>query len=185
MTSEQISCPFCGGEMSVVNDGILTSMPPIKVYTSLCRSCSARISVHGDDGEAKLRALDDRLMPDGMLWPRWKDGKKVRIGDEFTSSVFKSSINKVDYVTVGSDTFVASNGIRARLCACTRVVPDTQERIDADAVRCVCEYWGANSLTTPCSDCKKDSSSCRNEMTLDLLRRQRELDKKEMRDGHR
>lgn len=36
--------------------------------------------------DAILDALVERLMPDGMKWPRFEDGAKVRFGDEYENS---------------------------------------------------------------------------------------------------
>ena len=57
--------------------------------------------------------------------------------------------------------------------------PDTQERIDADAGKGPCEYFGHEDMS--CSDggeCRAASShdGCYTYQRLDLLRRQRELD---------
>lgn len=63
--------------------------------------------------------------------------------------------------------------------------PDTQERIDGDALKDSCKYWGCVGIG--CNDCpslvdgKKPSERygvnwCTDAMVLDLLRRQRELD---------
>ena len=54
--------------------------------------------------------------------------------------------------------------------------PDSQERIDADARKFTCEYF--SHTTAECDDCpvRNDLTPCRALATLDLLRRQRELD---------
>ena len=54
--------------------------------------------------------------------------------------------------------------------------PDSQERIDADARKWTCEYF--DHPTAECDDCPvhNDMTPCRALATLDLLRRQRELD---------
>ena len=53
---------------------------------------------------------------------------------------------------------------------------DSQERIDEDAKKTSCEYF--NPSTKECVSCpvKSDPTPCRLLATLDLLRRQRELD---------
>ena len=67
----------------------------------------------------------------------------------------------------------------------THTPPDTQERIDADAVKECDEYWGCRSAY--CKNCpaKIDGEKpwqrygvrrCRDAMVLDLLRRQGEMD---------
>lgn len=63
--------------------------------------------------------------------------------------------------------------------------PDTQERIDGDAMKCASDYWRCNGVI--CRECPSmiDGEKprhrygvdwCSDAMTLDLLRRQRELD---------
>lgn len=73
----------------------------------------------------------------------------------------------------------------------THTPPDTQERIDEDALKSCIQYWGCNDLS--CGKCpalidgKKPvefyeldpmHDSCHEAQRLDLLRRQRELDKR-------
>ena len=62
----------------------------------------------------------------------------------------------------------------------THTPPDTQERIDGDAKKNQCEYFGHPGRSiSRCNDCPShDSRSCGEAMILDLLRRQRELDKR-------
>lgn len=75
--------------------------------------------------------------------------------------------------------------------ALTHTPPDTQERIDEDALKSCVQYWGCNDLS--CGKCpalidgKKPvefyeldpiHDSCHEAQRLDLLRRQRELDKR-------
>ncbi len=66
--------------------------------------------------------------------------------------------------------------------------PDTQERIDAGARKSFADYWGCGDAN--CDNCpatidgqtpsdRYGSVYCRSAQTLDLLRRQRELDAKE------
>lgn len=63
--------------------------------------------------------------------------------------------------------------------------PDTQERIDRDALKSYYEYWGCDGTCSRCPARIDDeklherydtSPSCTSAMTIDLLRRQRELD---------
>ncbi len=70
----------------------------------------------------------------------------------------------------------------------THTPPDTQERIDSDAVTSsFAKYWGCSGIG--CDECpasidgklpdeRYGTSGCREAMILDLLRRQRELDKR-------
>lgn len=70
--------------------------------------------------------------------------------------------------------------------ALSRIVPDTQERINEDARKSMSDYWGCAGVL--CSECpaRIDGASpperfgvggCIKAQSLDLLRRQRELDK--------
>lgn len=52
--------------------------------------------------------------------------------------------------------------------------PDTQERIDEDALKSTCKYFGSSEK--PCCECSYEGNDCFVGMRLDLLRRQRELD---------
>lgn len=63
--------------------------------------------------------------------------------------------------------------------------PDTQERIDRDALKSYYEYWGCDGVCSRCPariddekphDRYDTSPSCTSAMTIDLLHRQRELD---------
>lgn len=63
--------------------------------------------------------------------------------------------------------------------------PDTQERIDRDALKSYNEYWGCDGVCSRCPARIDDeklherydtSPSCTSAMTIDLLRRQRKLD---------
>lgn len=69
----------------------------------------------------------------------------------------------------------------------THTPPDTQERIDEDARRYHVKYW--RCLGSECDECpaevagmnpheRYECDGCDTAMTLDLLRRQRELDKR-------
>lgn len=72
-----------------------------------------------------------------------------------------------------------------RLNHLTHTTPDTHERIDADARKSTSDYWECRDID--CDECpsivdgskpyeRHGVSNCRKAMTLDLLRRQRELD---------
>lgn len=73
-------------------------------------------------------------------------------------------------------------------CNLTHTPPDTQERIDADAVKGSNDYWGCHgyqclqcpSLFDGENPCERydTGTDCGKAMRLDLLRRQRELDKR-------
>lgn len=62
----------------------------------------------------------------------------------------------------------------------THTPPDTQERIDEDAEKFYCAYFGGYGAcgTCPASAGELSKKSCKQQQILDLLRRQRELDKR-------
>lgn len=62
----------------------------------------------------------------------------------------------------------------------THTPPDTQERIDEDAEKFHCVYFGGYSAcgTCPASTGELSKKSCKQQQIFDLLRRQRELDKR-------
>lgn len=97
---------------------------------------------YGDDYEPEdlLDALDRRLMPEGMEWPRFEDGEQVRIGDKFEcwcgeehvvgSVSFRGSCAVLNMSH--AHTFVVGNGpetVHGR-----RVKRPTPKVLDADGV---------------------------------------------------
>ena len=183
--ADNINCPFCGERL--IETMKYTTDDGTNVIRAGCPSCGLSVEVRGTSPMDRLRALDDRMMPDGMTWPRWGDGKKVEFGDRLRTAGYDGEARTIQLNASGA-TFV--NSIRLEKCA--RVIPDTQERIDADAKKDnVLDYWsncqlygsnGAGCVSCPHS-VVNSGITCRANMTLDLLRRQRELDKREMCDG--
>lgn len=87
------------------------------------------------------------------------------------------------------DRLVVSGKNYVRLSTCnawchaswlTHTPPDTQERIDEDAEKFHCVYFGGYSAcgTCPASTGELSKKSCKQQQIFDLLRRQRELDKR-------
>lgn len=62
----------------------------------------------------------------------------------------------------------------------THTPPDTQQKIDEDAEKFYCAYFGGYGAcgTCPASAGELSKKSCKQQQILDLLRRQRELDKR-------
>lgn len=85
---------------------------------------------------------------------------------------------------LGQDTVIvaAPSGEHERFDGCYLVHthPDTQERIDEDAEKFHCAYFGGYGAcgTCPASAGELSKKSCKQQQILDLLRRQRELDKR-------
>lgn len=145
--------------------------------------CSRCLKATGEAASALLDEVEKRLMPEGMEWPRFEDGSPVRIGDAVESKF--GTAFEVEYVEFCSDhanlytpsegLFSVEYGERVK-----RPEPeDTQERIDEDAGKTPCEYFGSSELAciekVGCPAYEEDTP-CAILQTLDLLRRQRELD---------
>ena len=50
-----------------------------------------------------LYAVKERLMPEGMSWPRFEDGEPVRIGDHWQEDDYDESITRVDSIEFAED----------------------------------------------------------------------------------
>lgn len=149
--------------------------------------CSRCLKATGKAASALLDEVEKRLMPEGMEWPSFENGEKVRIGSLYVDdSMTVHEVKLINlclyedgygqgYVSDGKSFhyFDKSNHLK-------RPEPeDTQERIDEDAGKTPCEYFGRKGEL--CSDgdgCPSLEMDCSCDMakTRDLLRRQRELD---------
>lgn len=148
-----------------------------------CEACASRTAA----------AVASRMTPEGVEWPRFADGEQVRIGDEVRGKGGGAfGVTRVCFVDGGCYFSSSHNpdgtkrGRKWRYGAGERVErpepPDTQELIYADADKSPCEYFGRRSI-----DCHADGGcpaldekgGCRAAMTRLLLRRQRELCRRE------
>ena len=98
------------------------------------------------------------------------------------------TVTNARFVAYGSE-FVAFRE-RAAWCPAswlTHEEPETQERIDEDAQKSTPEYWGCRDASCECCPAETDGKTprgrfdtrnCQQAQLLDLLRRQRELDKR-------
>lgn len=145
-----------------------------------CDECAERVA----------GAIAARLTPEGVQWPRFGDGEPVRIGDEVLGKHGEPmAVTRVSFVEGGCyfNESHHKNGRKRgkgwRYVAGERVKrpeqPDTQERIEADARKAACEYFGADFLGCTACGAPVRGMDCTNAMALDLLRRQRELCAKE------
>lgn len=155
-----------------------------------CESCPSKkvdescAKAHRIDLVERTRALFERQLPEGVEWPRFEDGELVGFGDYYVGCdgvahevkgifVYGDEQPLIMYVSDGVEPITVMPGERVK-----RPEPeDTQEKIDADAGKDVCEYFGW--CDKPCDDdggCPACiGGDCRAIMIRDLLRRQREL----------
>ena len=173
---------------------------------------------------------EKNMMPEGLEWPRWDDGKPIARGDapdgiaavmvmldgsgyelidmpdyavrprgervkrpepevigadglpiKIGDTVFLESFGR-PFTVVGFDGAYlkdADGGYLRADCA-THTPLDTQERIDEDANKFSCDYFGREfrKCDCRCPAFRRDSKfkSCRHFVVADLLRRQRILD---------
>lgn len=146
---------------------------------SCCEDCAA---ARTRAASALLDEVEKRLMPEGMEWPRFEDGEPVRIGDRVQlCNGYSEELCQVHMGESGYSLYTEASdedhpyGVPVR-----RPEPeDTQERIDEDAGKTPCEYFGRKGELCSAGDgCPslEMGCSCDTAKTLDLLRRQRELD---------
>ena len=158
-----------------------------------CDECRANV-VHEDCVTAKyidlldraMRFMDERQLPEGVEWPRFEDGELVKIGDEV--EFHDGEIEKVLQVFTGCDGYTLYGETKEEFSEYGTPVDrpepeDTQEKIDADAEKDFCVYFGWGG-----KQCDDDGGcpafavgDCRSIMIRDLLRRQRELCEREAR----
>lgn len=148
-------------------------------------SCAECLKATGEAAGALLDEVEKRLMPEGMEWPVFEDGEPVRIGDRVQlCNGHSEELCQVHMGESGYSLYTETSdedhpyGVPVR-----RPEPeDTQERIDADAGKTPCEYFGWNGIVCDenggCS-ASEMVGSCEPVKIKDLLRRQRELDAKE------
>lgn len=123
-------------------------------HAMLLNVCEAVI---GDPGVMTSKEMQDkalseigkRLMPPGMEWPRYEDGKPVMIGDEFSADLTKK-VDKVELVKCGfylktsrNDFYWYHKGVRVKR--------PKQEPVGADdlPIRKGDEVWAAKDGNGP------------------------------------
>lgn len=148
-----------------------------------CEDCGKA----ANEAAAELVAdVERRLLPEGVAWPRFEDGGHVEFGDSYVDSEGTVRVVKTVGFRSSGDGCVSDGKSFHYFDGSTvfkRPEPaDTQERIDEDAGKTPCEYFGRKGRL--CSDgdgCPslEMDGSCDAAKTRDILRRQRELDAKE------
>ena len=118
---------------------------------------------------AKTDDMEKRLMPEGMEWPRFEDGEKFAPGDDGSVEFFGDGIVNV---WINGDHQHLTRGERVK-----RPAPeDSWERLEEDAVKGTCEYFGSKHCD--CSTCQRLERSvkdCGMAKATDLVRRARAL----------
>lgn len=132
-----------------------------------------------------IDAIADRIESEYMPYPLDADGVPCRLGDRVKSGDTCGDIKEMLLFERGGarweiyldtlDDSVPADSLRH----VKPEPPDTQERIDQDAGKGPCEYFGHDDMS--CSEggeCRAASShdGCYTCQRIDLLRRQRELD---------
>lgn len=144
-------------------------------------ACEECIDAALEEAAGLFKEAGKRLMPEGMEWPAFDDGEKVRIGDRVQLCNGRSE--ELRQVRMGESGYSlhteASDEEHLYGTTVNRPEPaDTQERIDADAAKTPCEYFGRKGRQCfdgdGCPSLETDGS-CDAAKTRDLLRRQREL----------
>ena len=135
--------------------------------------------------EAIMQAIDLRIMPDGIEWPRFVDSELVRIGSE-TDSLRVDEIRFGVGGPGGCTLYqVGPDGLNDRVQAVAvgeRVKrPDSWERLEEDAEKLACEYFGREGEKAPCFGCRSreidpcTAKDCEFNKTIDLVRRAKAL----------
>ena len=137
--------------------------------------CSALV-IDVDTGWSDAMAeLDRRLMPEGMEWPRFEDGEPVRIGDVVSDVEVRSVVFRDGGILLSDCTSVPGWGTwRSYKEPIKRPVVDTWERLEEDAEKDPCGYFGFDGEET-CGKCPASGKNCEQTMARDLVRRCRAL----------
>ncbi len=158
---------------------------PSKLISNSCR-IAQRIDLVN-----RTRALCGHQLPEGVEWPRFEDGELVEIGDAYekgngragtVTNLFFRAYDGVPTWVIGKGggKLFVKHGERVKRPE--NPEHDTQAKIDADAGKGECEYFGW--YQKQCEDdggCPAFSvdDTCEVVMIRDLLRRQRELCERE------
>lgn len=138
-----------------------------------------------------IDSLDRRLMPEGCEWPRYESGELVEVGDGISVTVhdedgdFERTMAADSVSFDGQGVIVSDPRHVVRLLSGERVrrpePPDSWERIELDAKKETCAYFGVEGGGYGCSECpvKQWEESCDEVKSSDLVRRCRALAERE------
>ena len=130
------------------------------------------------------RRLLARLMPEGMewlveAWPRYEDGKPLRIGDVVSDVEVRSVVFRDGGILLSDCTSVPGWGTwRSYKEPIKRPVADTWERLEEDAEKDPCDYFGFDGEET-CGKCPASGKNCEQTMARDLVRRAKALSERD------
>ena len=128
-----------------------------------------------DELNEELNAMRPRLMPDGMCWPVFEDGEPVRIGDVVSDVEVRSVVLREDGIILSDCTSVPGWGTwRSYKEPIKRPIADTWERLEEDAEKDPCGYFGFDGEET-CGKCPASGKNCEQTMALDIVRRAKKL----------
>ena len=109
------------------------------------------------------------------------DGLPIKVGETVWNAIGEEfSVTSVTTNTKGETVVWLGDCGPWNPAHLTHTPPDTQERIDEDAEKFYCDYFSGHSAceTCPASAGELSKKSCQQQQILDLLRRQREYDKR-------
>lgn len=142
-------------------------------FADLADRVAAKLGVNVEGLDAQdsepviMDAIDRRLVPDGMSWPRFEDGVLVRFGDEAARWGKTFDVGSVTLYHDGSFSLnfnAYSKGQRVE-----RPEADSWERLEADAALAVDKYRERYGLE------KRDDLTWPQHVRADLVRRARAL----------
>ena len=135
------------------------------------------------DGDWSTSILVDKPLKRPAPEVLGADGKPIK-GGETVWGILSATKGIVNSLNDDSTAYVEWDDGRwspcIDCCNLTHTPPDTQQKIDEDAEKFHCVYFGGYSAcgTCPASTGELSKKSCKQQQIFDLLRRQRELDKR-------
>lgn len=135
-----------------------------------------------EDNGGGIESLESRLMPEGMMWPRFEDGEPVKVGDEFERHGETVRIVAIHYAA--SSCYLNEAGGRQYYydapLKCSEPKHETMQDVIDDCGKTYYEYWKCRHAT--CSECPSPIEGkkpfkyynvdyCREAQTRDIKRR--------------
>ena len=170
----RIPC-FEDGEPLTPGDGF------IQKYTGECTCKGFSVAVFSNESCGNAVWHPGELVKRPAHEVLGADGKPIK-GGETVWGILSGSKGIVNFLNDDTTAYVEWDDGRwspsIYCCNLTHTPPDTQERIDDDAEKFYCAYFGGYGAcgTCPASAGELSKKSCKQQQILDLLRRQRELD---------